>query len=72
LTGPETWYASSLPRGDNDLYIKWTKKYWSAGQISHEMSKSLYLGDAEKYYIVVTIFDDSPNITIHEEPFGYL
>ena len=70
LAGPLASFVTRLPRGENDLLVRWSPP--NLQEESHEDSADFELRDAEEYFIGLRASGDTLTIEIQDSPFLYL
>ena len=69
LAGPEAMFLTHLQRGLNNLSIN--GRIINNGE-SYRDDIDVNLGNAEKYYLGVSIYSDTLIVVVQDSPFGYM
>ncbi|MCH7973930.1 MAG: hypothetical protein IH949_08600 [Bacteroidetes bacterium] len=70
FSGAQAIFTSNVLRGTNKLDVRWRSL---SGQFTlFKALKDFKIGDAEKYYIGLRIYNDTLNVVVQDSTFGYL
>ena len=71
LAGPEASFSTHIPRGSNNLYIRGSD-IEPLSQSSFSDNIDINLGNAEKYYLGVSLSSDTLIVVVQESIFLYM